>query len=69
MKRITALLIHPIVLSTEGRSARWVIKFPKGTKMTQCREQEKKKLPSFIYILREILNLILFDHMTYQKEN
>lgn len=51
MKRITALLIHPIAPSFEGRSASWVRKFPKGTKKTQCREWEKTRLPSFIHIL------------------
>lgn len=68
MKRITALLIHPIALSVE---ASWVRKFPKGTKKTQCREQEKNMI-AFLHLytfLREVLNLILFYHMISQKEN
>lgn len=71
MKRITALLIHPIAPSIEGRNAVWGRKFPKGTKRTQCREEEKNII-AFLHLytfLREILCLILCHHMIYQKEN
>lgn len=71
MERITALLIHPIALSMEGRRASWVRKFPKGTKKTQRREHEKNMI-AFLHLytfLGEILNVILFHHMIYQKEN